>query len=388
MESLGHRIIRPRISPRWLLYAMVAAMALANTTWRVLLNNFAVERAAFHGNHMGVLQSVREVPGLLSIGIIPLLFFVTEQRLALAALLLLGGGVALTGFFPSFFGLCATTLLMSFGFHYYQAIEQSLTMQWTDHVDVGTVVGRMTSVDAITSFLVYGLVGAMLWWQMLDYSTLYLCGGLATMLVACVVWGFFPTFSTPHRQHQRFVVRRQYWLYYVLTLLSGARRQIFVAFAGFLLVEKFGVSATTTACLFLVNQALTMWIAPSVGRFVVQVGERAALLVENCGLVLIFIGYALVQSRMGAGGLYILDQIFFSLAIALKIYFKRISAPEDIAATSGVSFTINHIAAIIIPVTFGLLWLQHPRLVFWFGALLAAISAGLALLIPKNTKRI
>ena len=114
---------------------------------------------------------------------------------------------------------------------------------------------------------------------------------------------------------------------------------------------------------------------------------RRALVLEYCGLILVFSGYALANSAGVAALLYILDHFFFALAISLKTYFQKIAAPEDIASTAGVSFTINHIAAVGIPALFGLIWLTSPALVFFSGALMALVSLVLALLIPRDPDR-
>ncbi len=119
-------------SPRGLLILMAAAMPLSFSTWQALLNNFAVERAGFTGVEIGILQSIREIPGFMAFAVVFLLLIFREQTLGLLALLLLGIGAALTGFFPSALGLYLTTVLMSTGFHYYETVRQSLTLQWVE----------------------------------------------------------------------------------------------------------------------------------------------------------------------------------------------------------------------------------------------------------------
>jgi nitrate/nitrite transporter NarK len=180
------------------------------------------------------------------------------------------------------------------------------------------------------------------------------------------------------------VLRKRYWLYYTLTFMSGARRQIFVVFAGFLMVEKFGYSVSQIAMLFLINAAINVFLAPRIGRLIGRFGEHRALMVEYAGLILVFCGYAVVETAWIAAGLYIIDHLFFAMAIALKTYFQKIAAPEDIASTAGVSFSINHIAAVVIPALFGVIWLTSPALVFYAGAAMAATSFALSLLVPDT----
>ena len=372
------------IRPDILLMMMAAAVPISFAAWQALLNNFAIEMASFTGREMGILQSLREIPGFLAFGVIFLLLFVREQKLAYISLLLLGIGTALTGFFPSIVGLYLTTIVMSIGFHYYETLQTSLALQWIDKSEAAETLGRLIATGSFAAILTFGLIWLSNDLLQLGYVWLYLIAGGITIAIAATAWIVFPYFPQHTEQHKHMVLRRRYWLYYALTFMSGARRQIFVVFAGFLMVEKFGYSVSDIALLFLLNASLNVLFARRIGRLVGRIGERNALLFEYTGLILVFCGYALVEQSGIAAGLYVLDHLFFAMAIALKTYFQKIAAPEDIASTAGVSFSINHIAAVVIPASFGLLWLASPELVFYSGATMAFISLLLSLLIPDS----
>ena len=96
----------------------------------------------------------------------------------------------------------------------------------------------------------------------------------------------------------------------------------------------------------------------------------------------VFTAYAFVDDAMLAAGLYVVDHLFFALAIAIKTYFQKIADPKDIAATAGVGFTINHIAAVVIPAVFGIIWLTSPAAVFLAGTAMAAFSLLLSFNVP------
>ena len=85
-----------------------------------------------------------------------------------------------------------------------------------------------------------------------------------------------------------------------------------------------------------------------------------------------------------AAALYVVDHILFGLALALKTYFQKIADPGDIAPTAAVAFTINHIAAVFLPVALGLLWVVSPAAVFVLAAALAVGSLMLAMMIPRH----
>ena len=371
-------------SPEALLLLFGAAGSLSFATWMALLNNFAVERAAFTGAEMGMLQSLREVPGFLAFTAVFVLLILREQSFAILALALLGLGTALTGFMPSFFGLICTTMIMSIGFHYYETLQQSLTLQWVGQDRAPIVLGRVLAAASAAALVAYALIWAAFDLVGMDYLPVYLIGGGLTMAGALFAWLAYPRIPGKVAQHKKIILRKRYWLYYALVFISGARRQIFIVFAGFMMVEKFGYSVGDITLLFLINYAANIWFAPIVGRLIVRWGERKALTIEYLGLIVVFTTYAFVENATLAAALYVLDHLFFALAIAIKTYFQKISDPRDIAPTAAVSFTISHIAAVFLPALLGLVWLVSPAAVFLTGTGFAVCSLILTQLIPPR----
>lgn len=374
--------------PEALLYLMAAAMPLSFATWSALLNNFVIEVASFTGKEIGWLHTVREIPGFLAIGVILVLLVVREQVLALVALALLGAATAVTGWFTSFQGLLVMTLLSSIGFHYFETVNQSLQLQWIDKGRAPVVLGRIVAVGAGASLAAYGAIVA-LWDSLgLDYNTVYMASGGLTLAIILFAALAYPQFQSPHPQHRHMVLRRRYWLYYALQFMAGARRQIFVVFAGFMMVERFGMKVSEMTLLLLCNYLINMAVAPMMGRALGKYGERNVMGFEYIGLTLVFLAYGgLYWFGWGiviAGGLYILDQLFFALSFSLKTYFQKIADPRDIAPTAAVAFTINHIAAVFLPAALGYMWAKSPDYVFLLGAGMALVAFGLVCLIPRH----
>ncbi|MDA7769525.1 MFS transporter, partial [Porticoccaceae bacterium] len=364
------------------LIIMTIAMTFAFATWMALLNNFVIERASFTGKEIGILQSIREIPGFMAFSAVFVLLLIKEQTFAYIALALLGIGVAITGYFPSASGLYLTTFLMSVGFHYYETVKQSLSLQWLTIDEAPGVLGKLIAVSSIASLMVYSFLWVAQRYLDLSYEVIYLVGGGGCLVLALIMWLGFPRFESATPQRKHLLLRKRYWLFYALTFMSGARRQIFMVFAGFLMVEKFGYSVSDIAALFMINHVFNWAFAGRIGLIVGRIGERRALTFEYCGLFCVFIAYAFVNDGLWAGVLYVADHLFFSLAIAIKTYFQKIADPADMASTAGVAFTINHIAAVFIPVLFGLVWLVSPMMVFLMGAIMAVISLILARNIP------
>ncbi len=374
--------------PIALLFLMALAMPIAFNTWSALLNNFVVEVADFDGADIGLLHTIREIPGFFAVGVIAIIIFMREQVLGLVSLILLGVGTAITAQFPQMGGILALTMLSSIGFHYYETVNQSLQLQWLKIEDAPRMLGWLMAAASFATLIAYlAIVG--LWETLnLSYNTVYMVGGGITVVIAVFAMFAYPQFEAPTPQVKKMVLRRRYWLYYAMQFMAGARRQVFMVFAGFMMVEKFGYDVHEITTLYLINLVANMVFAPLLGRAVGYWGERRALIVEYAGLMVIFLAYGGVYwlgwGALIAAILYVLDHMFFALALALKTYFQKIADPADIAPTAAVAFTINHIAAVFLPVMLGLLWLVSPAAVFLLAAGMAGISLCLALLIPRH----
>lgn len=371
-------------SPFSFLVLSTIIMAVTFSGWNAMLNNFAIETASFNGANIGMLQSLREIPGFLAFTAIFVLLVLKEQTFALISLCLISIGVAITGLFPTVYGLYATTVLMSVGFHYFETLNQSLSLQWFSKDEAPEKLGKLLSIKSMASLVTFAFVWAGFSWFTLGYTAMYMIiGGFGLLLTAYLTLSH-PYFPQKTTQHKKLILRKEYTLYYLLTFFSGARRQIFMVFAGFLMVEKFGFDVAQITTLYMLNHVINIFLAPKIGQMISRIGEQRALTIEYSGLIVVFIGYALVESSELAAALYVVDHVFFAMAIALKTYFQKIAEPEDIAATAGVSFTINHIAAVVIPAAFGIVWLYDNALVFYFGAALAACSLLLSQMINRH----
>ncbi len=367
-----------------LLYLLAAGSPMAFYTWMALINNFAIDEVSFTGIEMGILQSLREVPGFLAFTVVFVLLAFKEQTFTLISLCLMGIGTAITGYFPTVYGLYFTTVLMSIGFHYFETLQGSLQLQWLSKDEAPRVLGRILAIGSFASLVSFGMIYFASDVFGLAMKWIYMMGGGVAVGIAIVAWAVFPSIPTKVEQHKTLILRKRYWLYYALQFMSGARRQIFMVFAGFLMVEKFGFDPAAMALMFLANGVLTMVTAPYIGKLIGRWGERRALTFEYIGLFFVFVAYAFVEVAWIAVTLYILDHLFFSIAIAMKTYFQKIADPQDIASTQGVVFTINHIAAVVLPVCYGFIWVISPAAVFLTAAGLSAVSLVLARMVPLD----
>ncbi len=386
------------------LYILTGAQAFAFAAWAAMLKNFAVEVVGVDGLENALIETVRELPGFLAFTTVFVLAYMREQRLALIAVIVLGTGVAATGFFSSLSMLMLTTFVGSLGFHFYHTVYKSLSLQWFDEQTTPLVLGRAVSVSNAATVAALGFFMLLFWQFNLSYTLGYVLAGMGAITCALYAWVAFPDFLTETDQRQEFVLRWRYGLYYLLTFLSGARRQIFIVFATFILVDIFHLTIVQMLLLLLINATLNMatglLLGPAINRF----GERLVLQVEYLGLFVVFGAYGWALAHPGAPwalplviGLYVVDHILFQFAIGMESYFKKIADPQDLAGSAAVSFSINHVAAVTLPLALGWLYIRDPSatgqgliavggptLVFWVGAALAAASFVATCLMRKN----
>jgi hypothetical protein len=340
--------------------------------WMALFTNYAKEVVGVNGFQIGVSQAIREIPGFLSFAVIYLLFFMKEYRLSAWAVVLLGIGSGLTGFFPTFPGLLMTTFIMSMGFHFFETTNKSLTVQYFNTQESPVVFARLRGYGALTTIG----VGVIIWGlsHVLEYRYNFFLLGIFITIAGISMLFFHPAKKEMPHQSKKLTLKKKYWLFYVLNFLSGTRRQIFTVFAIFLLVEHYQLSLQVVTAIFVVNYTLTWLLNPQISRALNKYGERVVLSLESGSLIVLFLGYAFIESVWVVVGLYIIDSIFFNFSIGLNTYLQKTADKEDLGSSTAVGFTINHISAVIIPVFGGMLWMQNWRLPFLLGTGFSLLS--------------
>ncbi|MEM1163267.1 MAG: MFS transporter, partial [Pseudomonadota bacterium] len=269
--------------PEAMLLVMNAGVWFGLSLWMVLVNNFAVEVVNFDGSDTGWRESVREIPGFMAFLVVFLIRFIREQTLAVISIFVLGAATMVTSQFPSFWGLLITTYIGSMGFHYFETVNQSLQLQWLRKETAPRKLGWIVAVASAGSLVAYTAV--LVAREVLDASwdAMYITGGGVGVLIGLWCWLAYPRFEGQTAQRKEIVLRWRYWLYYALVFMGGARRQIFMVFAPFMMVEKFGLDVEGLAAIFIVNYIANMIVAPFIGRFIQRYGERLSLIIEYIG---------------------------------------------------------------------------------------------------------
>jgi predicted MFS family arabinose efflux permease len=300
----------------------------------------------------------------------------SELRVMGVNILLLGGGLIITGLSQGVLGMVLGTLVTSIGFHYFSSGSQAVALQVTDKRETPKTLGRLSSVGALAAIL--ATVGVFFAAIVLANRQIMVVGGVIVIIAGLAL---LPRMNVSRRyeyeeQPARESLRRRYWLYYALTFLMGTRRHIFTTFAIFMLVDVHQLSTSQTAMLFLINSVVSFVALPQIGRLVGRYGERRMLTLNFIFLIGIFFGYATITEPLALIVLFVLDNMLFGVSLALNSYFQKIAIiPQDITPNMSMGQSINHIAAVIIPIVGGWMWVTFdPAMPFLSGILVAVIS--------------
>lgn len=341
--------------------------------WQTLFNNFAVEEINAGPAAVGLIQAVREIPGLLGFALGFLALFVSEIRIMTLSVILLGIGVCFSGQATGLTPLLVTTFVMSVGFHFFYPSSNAVVLMAMKQEDTPKTLGNL---GAFASFA--ALVGTAVVYVLaapLGYRTLFFVTGGLIVLGGLLLLGFRGSGHGLPAGRQ-VVIRRRYWLYYALSFLLGSRRHIFTTFAIFLLVREYRVPIQTTAILFLINSLINVFTLRWTAQLVSRIGERVAMTIAFSSLALVFVGYAYLTALPMLFGLFILDNILYGFNVALPLYFQKIAVTqEEITSNLATEQAIQHIAAIIVPIIGGTVWQAFGREApFLFGVIIVLLG--------------
>ncbi len=350
--------------------------------WHSTFNNFAVELFSVNGQQIGLIQSLREIPGFLGFTIGFVIIFISEPNLAAISTVILGLGLIATGLSRNFLSLILSSIFMSIGFHYYYTVNSSMVIKVSPKEKVAHTLGKFRSTGSISSIL--AMVVVFLLVEKLGYRSLYYsAGGIA------VVFGLY-LFTQRGRTDQipsnrKIIFRKKYWLYYVLSFLEGGKKHISSTFTIFLMVSVFQVSARNISLLFMINSIITSFTHQRLGNVVDDLGERNVLSFYYLLLIGIYLGLAYIQNVWSIFGLFVLARVALGFTVALNSYFQKIAPPEEITSNVSLRTTLDHIAAIFVPLIGGFLWTKLGyQATFLLGVGIVAVALVLTRLLEPQ----
>lgn len=314
--------------------------------------NFANDVVRIRPEQLGVLESLRETPGFAMVFVLALAMHIAEPVLGSAALMLMALGFVGYSRTSTYAPLVFYSVVWSIGLHMWMPLQSAMTLALAEEDKKGSRLGQVGACAGFGTAL--GITCVVLLGEKVSYSNWYASAAALMFVGALVCWFVKRDLSPPDKP--RLVFRRRYSLYYALTFLEGCRKQVFITFAVYVLVHKFNTPMHSVALLMLINNIVNLSIAPFVGRLIDCVGEKRVLATSYSCLIFVFIGYGLIKHSGVLYVLYCMDNLLYLSTYGLTTYLSRTADEQDIVPSLSMGVTMNHLAAVAVPVTGGLIW--------------------------------
>ncbi|MCX8131628.1 MAG: MFS transporter [Clostridia bacterium] len=370
----------------FLLFLLVGVfLGIGQSVDNSTLTNFLKDKFQIDVIQRTALEIPRELPGFLVYLIIGFLYAFGDIRIAAFANICAAAGMLLLGIIPSEYSLVLICIFVySTGQHVYMPLSNSIGMNFAKEGNLGRKLGQLSSFN--TASLVISSAALWLLIKIFDigYTVSFSIGALSFTAAAFLL--LLMKKEQKEKSKTRFVFRKEYKLFYWLCILFGARKQIFLTFGTWVLVDVFEQQRATMTILFFIIASLGIFIKPLIGHMVDKIGERIVLAGESAILFFVCLGYAFSNDLLkGSAAIflvsacYVLDQCSSSVSMARSTYLKKIAvSPEDVSPTLSLGISIDHIVSMFLPVLGGVVWQSGGadgyKYVFIGGAVIALIN--------------
>jgi len=358
-----------------LVWTAVFSLGIGFGIYGATFFNFITEFIKIQPQQLGWLEATRELPGFLCFIVAALTMRIAEPLLSAFAFVLMAVGLTSMSTVHTVPVLMLCSFVWSAGLHTWMPLQSSITMHLAEEHEKGKRLGQTAGWGSLGAVL--GMATVLIVGLRLSYQGWFLMGGGFYAVAAYIMSRVRRDIG--HADKPRLVWKSKYRLYYALTFLEGCRKQVFFTFAVYSLTKVYHTHLRIIALLMLINGIVNMFGAPVVGRLIDRIGERRILLTSYAALILVFLGYAQIHHAHVLYVLYCLDNLFYLSTICLTTYMQKIAAPEDLMPTLSMGVTMNHIAAVLVPLIGGYLWasLGYP-VTFKGGAIVVFVSLLLA----------
>lgn len=372
-----------RSADRQLILFLLGAvsMGLSMGLGEISFNNFLSDTYQMDAMSRGELEFPRELPGFLVAAFAGILFFWSELKMAALSMALMAVGFMGLGFYGDLYGLMLTSMIIwSIGMHLQMPVTRTIALQMAREGRGATMLGRLSGIQTGAAIL-----GSILLWMGLGGTSLgYLpVFALAALVAVGGVYSYLAMRPIEGHTGNRptFIMRKRYTLFYLLNILFGARKQIFITFGPWVLISIFDKPVSTIASLHLVASFIGMFFAPQLGKLIDRFGERLVLMIDAVLLIGVCVGYGFA-AEMGLGAWavdliyasFVLDLVLFNVSIARTTYASKIVVKkDDLTATLSLGVTIDHAVSMSIPTLGGMVWVIYGYQYVFIGAAVVAV---------------
>ncbi len=355
---------------------------LAMGIYSTVFNNYLNDVFALSSESRGIVEFPRELPGVLVVLVLAVLSFLGDTRMAVVGMLFAALGAAGLGFLsPSFALMLLWLMVFSLGTHVVMPLAAGIGMSLSRKEEYGARLGRFSAYSLGATILGYAIVWVGFRYLGMGYRAAFLLCAAAYGMAALMLGAM--KVNRPESHKVRLVFRKRYTLYYLLCVVNGARKQVFLTFAPWVLIKVFHLDPPLFAVLGILVALLGMAIRTVVGRSIDRRGERFVLTAEALVLLALCLGYAFSEAVLPAGlavvviaACYVVDSTTVAVDMARSTYVSKIAErPEDVTPTLSAGISVDHVVAMSIPILGGLLWARAGyQAVFLAAAVIALLN--------------
>jgi hypothetical protein len=360
----------------------ICIMAFANGMAEPIFNNYVIDVFHLSAKVRGALEFPRELPGFLVAVFAGALFFLTEVRMATFAALLTTLGLCMLCFQQGGYALMVVSMIIwSAGQHLLMPLQDTIGLTLAGGKNAGSMLGRIGGLTTAASIVASAVLWIASGYLHLNYPSLFAIAVVGGCL-ATVAFLRMKPLGTPRHSRPKLVFKRRYSLYYLLCVLFGARKQVFLTFGPLVLITLFHQPVATFAKLRIIAAVGGILFRPALGWMIDHLGERFVLMADSAIITIAYLGYGLAPMYLGktTTGLYlvyacyILDMLFFAMEMARSVYMNKIAEKrEDVAPSLTLGVSLNHAVSMSIPALGGIVWAVFGYQWVFIGAAVIAV---------------
>jgi len=369
----------------WLMTVTTILASFAMFGQQAIVTNFFENQLHLQGSQFGYITAIREIPGFLIIFLTALFYRLSLPRLTTLALMTLAVGYALFSIATDFATVTPWVILSSMGYHTWLQTQNAMAMSITTEDKSGGILGHVGAWGNLGGLVAMVLMAVGFYLKILNFASAFWLTGLAAAGAGIAIFSF-PSLrdGLPHvvtTKREPLVYNKDYRFYYMLNLLDGGRQQIFFSFGLWVLAHKYHLDVTNLTIILIAVSLVNTLIGQHVGNLIDRIGERPVLAVANVLYVVALAGYAFVDNLWVLVGCYTIYSIIFPISwMGANTYLGKVATHSDIAPTIAMGLTMQHVAAIVVPLATGYI------LNFYGYQLPFMIAAGFAIVTMVSTR--
>lgn len=349
--------------------------------------NYFVQTLGLSGGQVLWLEGIREIPGLALMLIAALTMHWTLARRSAWALIIMGVGYSLYALVESYSTLLIVAVMASLGMHLWMPLGPALGMCLTTKERSGRILGALSSVGATAGIAGMGAISLIsnLFADM-SLRVYYVIGGVFIVLSGLILFRLPADLGATKAAQPRMLLKRRYWLFYVLNFLQGSRKEVLGSFVTLVLVQNYGLQVWQISSLLLISSILNLLAAPAMGYLIDHLGERAVVSGSYVFLALCCLGYATIHEIWVLVAILLTVRLLLMVGMGLNTYVNRIAPPEELTPTLSAGVSINHVTSVAMPLIAGVLLpiVGYENLFLaTAGLLLFSVPFALAMKVPK-----